>query len=114
MNDKSGLDLQSIVEAIYNFNTDVSKYSDKQKLLNYLTNLFDNYVSSVKESNDCDENYEKHTIKTYDFNEKYLRTRKKIESENIIDINQLDEEKHLENDLDDFDSKKKIQKLVTY
>ena len=42
MNDKSGLDLQNIVDAVYN------QSSDHQGLLSYLTNTFDHYVNSTK------------------------------------------------------------------
>jgi hypothetical protein len=48
LNDKSGLNMQSIVEAVYNFNADASKYTDRQKLLNYIANSFDHYVKSIK------------------------------------------------------------------
>ncbi|CAF0970334.1 unnamed protein product [Brachionus calyciflorus] len=54
LNDKSGLDIQTLVDTVYKFNTDASKYADKQKLLNYMTNLFDNYVRAVKQPNDSD------------------------------------------------------------
>jgi len=42
LNDKSGLDLQNIVDAVYN------QSSDHQGLLSYLTNTFDHYVNSTK------------------------------------------------------------------
>lgn len=44
-----------MVDAVYNFNTDVSKYADKQKLINYLTNLFDNYVRTAKNPDRLDQ-----------------------------------------------------------
>ena len=34
----------------------MSKYADKQKLINYMTNLFDNYVRNVKNSDKFDSN----------------------------------------------------------
>ncbi len=40
------MDIQSIVDAVYSYHTDASKYSDKQTLLNYLTNSFDHYVQN--------------------------------------------------------------------
>ena len=49
LNDKSGLDLQSLVKAVYDYQKDASKYSDRQNFLNYLTNSFDHYVSSVRQ-----------------------------------------------------------------
>ena len=44
LSDKSGLDLQAIVDAVCNFQ---SRADDRHKLLNYLTNSFDHYVSSI-------------------------------------------------------------------
>ena len=41
------MDLQSIVDAVYSYSSE-SKFGDRQKLLNYLTNSFDHYVNSVK------------------------------------------------------------------
>lgn len=48
LNDKSGLDIQSIVDAVYNCYSDQSKFSDREKLLTYVTNSFDFYINSVK------------------------------------------------------------------
>lgn len=42
LNDKSGLDLQNITNAVYN------QANDRQGLLSYLTNMFDHYVTSNK------------------------------------------------------------------
>lgn len=48
LNDKSGLDIQSIVDAVYNCYSDQAKFADREKLLNYVTNSFDFYINSVK------------------------------------------------------------------
>jgi hypothetical protein len=49
LNDKSGLDIQSLVDAVYSYTNDAAKYTDREILMNYLTNLFHQYVNSVKE-----------------------------------------------------------------
>ena len=53
MNEKSGIDIQSIVDAVFSYQRDISKQQqqDREKLLDYLTNSFDHYVSSIN-SND--------------------------------------------------------------
>jgi hypothetical protein len=48
LNDKSGLDIQSIVDAVYNCYSDKSKFEDREKLLTYVTNSFDFYINSIK------------------------------------------------------------------
>ena len=48
LNDKSGLDIQSLVDAVHQYHSDAAKYTDKEILLNYLTNLFNEYVSANK------------------------------------------------------------------
>lgn len=51
LNDKSGLDLQGMVTAVYDYQKDVAKFADRKNFLNYLTNSFDHYVSSVTKEN---------------------------------------------------------------
>lgn len=54
LNDKSGLDVQSIVDAVYN------QAADRQGLLGYLTNTFDHYVmanKNPKDVNDIHQNF---------------------------------------------------------
>lgn len=46
MNDKSGLDLQSMVDIVHNYQKDASKSLERDKLLTYLANEFNRYVSS--------------------------------------------------------------------
>jgi hypothetical protein len=49
LNEKSGIDIQSIVDAVFSYQRDISKQQqqDREKLLDYLTNSFDHYVSSI-------------------------------------------------------------------
>lgn len=49
LNDKSGLDIQGMVDAIHDHQRDTSKYSDRENFLNYLTNSFDQYVTATKQ-----------------------------------------------------------------
>lgn len=48
LSDKSGLDIQGLVDAIYSYHNDAAKYTDREVLMNYLTNLFNHYVKSNK------------------------------------------------------------------
>lgn len=60
LNDKSGLDVQSIVDAVYN------QADDRQGLLGYLTNTFDHYVmanKNLKDTNDIHYNFTDNTHK---------------------------------------------------
>ncbi len=57
MNEKSGLDIQSQVDAVFSFQRDISKSENRQKLLDYLTNSFDHYVSSVVKSSDSQHSF---------------------------------------------------------
>ncbi len=49
MNEKSGIDIQSIVDAVFSYQRDITRQQqqDRDKLLDYLTNSFDHYVSSI-------------------------------------------------------------------
>jgi hypothetical protein len=51
MNDKSGLDLQGLINIVHNFQHDPSKSLEKDKLLKYLITSFDRYVSSTRKPN---------------------------------------------------------------
>lgn len=45
--DKSGLDIQSIVESVVDYQRDITQQADRKKMLDYLTNSFDHFVSSM-------------------------------------------------------------------
>lgn len=62
MNDKSGLDLQSLIDIVHNYQRDAAKSIEKDKLLTYLTTSFDRYVSTTKKSSRTNRN----TIQDYD------------------------------------------------
>lgn len=49
LNDKSGLDLQTITDAVYN------QAADREGLLSYLANSFDHYVNSNKKPNELED-----------------------------------------------------------
>lgn len=46
-NDKSGLDLQSIIDAVHKMQTDAATYSERKKFIDYLTNIFSDYVEAM-------------------------------------------------------------------
>jgi hypothetical protein len=46
LNDKSGLDLQELVEAVNNTNSQKS-FEDRSSVINYISNSFDHYVNSI-------------------------------------------------------------------
>jgi hypothetical protein len=54
MNDKSGLDLQSLINIVHTYQHDASKSVEKERLLKYLITSFDRYVSSTHNKNDYD------------------------------------------------------------
>ena len=58
MNDKSGLDLQGLINIVHNFQHDASKSLEKDKLLKYLITSFDRYVSSTRKPNGEDNEQE--------------------------------------------------------
>ena len=92
MNDKSGLDLQGLINIVHNFQHDASKSVEKEKLLKYLITSFDRYVSSMRKINGQD--YEKFNEDELDevSNRFNKRNRDNIDLENqlkqeIIDLN---------------------------
>jgi hypothetical protein len=52
LSDKSGLDLQQIIDAVYKFDTDSSNNANRQPLVEYLTRNFDQYVKSNERPED--------------------------------------------------------------
>jgi hypothetical protein len=86
--------MQNIVDAVYNEN------SDRQKLLNYLTNTFDHYVNSTKklsDTNDVPLNNEYGWRKQQEAAEIRLRHNKSV---SLNDKNESDYEEEM--DVDDF------------
>lgn len=100
LNDKSGLDLQNITDAVYN------QAADRQGLLSYLTNTFDHYVNSNKKANELNDLFYDQIEPSLQKDTIHFRKRKNVYEEDPMTEANEDEEEDIQKYIDDATPKK--------
>lgn len=107
LNDKSGLDLQNITDAVYN------QAADRQGLLSYLTNTFDHYVNSNKKPNELHDLFYDQVEPSLQKDTIHFRKRKNVYEEDPMTEANDDEQEDIQKYIDDATPKKGMARLKT-